>query len=46
MTTQSTPAVLIERSNRLGADPLTPNYAGGNSSATGEASDPVTSQPA
>ena len=45
MTTQSTPAALIERSNRLGADPRTTNYAGGNTSAKGEAIDPVTSQP-
>ena len=41
----STPAELIERSNRLGADPRTTNYAGGNTSAKGEAIDPVTSQP-
>jgi rhamnulose-1-phosphate aldolase/alcohol dehydrogenase len=45
MTTQTTPAQLIERSNRLGADPRTTNYAGGNTSAKGEAIDPVTSQP-
>ncbi len=41
----STPGELIERSNRLGADPRTTNYAGGNTSAKGEAVDPVTSQP-
>jgi rhamnulose-1-phosphate aldolase/alcohol dehydrogenase len=45
MTTQTTPAQLIERSNRLGADPRTTNYAGGNTSAKGQAIDPVTSQP-
>jgi rhamnulose-1-phosphate aldolase/alcohol dehydrogenase len=43
--TPSTPGELIERSNRLGADPRTTNYAGGNTSAKGEAIDPVTSQP-
>jgi len=44
-TTTSTPAELIVRSNRLGADPRTTNYAGGNTSAKGKAIDPVTSQP-
>ncbi len=33
---------LLERSNRLGADPRNTNYAGGNTSAKGTASDPVT----
>jgi rhamnulose-1-phosphate aldolase/alcohol dehydrogenase len=33
---------LIARSNRLGADPRTTNYAGGNTSAKGAAPDPVT----
>jgi rhamnulose-1-phosphate aldolase/alcohol dehydrogenase len=33
---------LIARSNRLGADPRNTNYAGGNTSAKGEATDPVT----
>jgi rhamnulose-1-phosphate aldolase/alcohol dehydrogenase len=37
---------LIGRSNRLGADPTTTNYAGGNTSAKGTAIDPVTGQPA
>jgi rhamnulose-1-phosphate aldolase/alcohol dehydrogenase len=37
---------LIARSNRLGADPATTNYAGGNTSAKGTATDPVTGQPA
>jgi rhamnose utilization protein RhaD (predicted bifunctional aldolase and dehydrogenase) len=36
---------LIERSNRLGADPRNTNYAGGNTSAKAEATDPVTGQP-
>jgi rhamnulose-1-phosphate aldolase/alcohol dehydrogenase len=36
---------LIARSNRLGADPTTTNYAGGNTSAKGSATDPVTGQP-
>ncbi|MGB3828761.1 MAG: bifunctional aldolase/short-chain dehydrogenase [Ornithinimicrobium sp.] len=33
---------LIERSNRLGADPRNTNYAGGNTSAKGTLTDPVT----
>jgi rhamnulose-1-phosphate aldolase/alcohol dehydrogenase len=33
---------LVARSNRLGADPRTTNYAGGNTSAKGTAIDPVT----
>jgi rhamnulose-1-phosphate aldolase/alcohol dehydrogenase len=45
MAPQTTPASLIGRSNRLGADPRNTNYAGGNTSAKGEAIDPVTSQP-
>ncbi|GGM44307.1 bifunctional aldolase/short-chain dehydrogenase [Dactylosporangium sucinum] len=36
---------LIERSNRLGADPRNTNYAGGNTSAKGTATDPVTGGP-
>jgi rhamnulose-1-phosphate aldolase/alcohol dehydrogenase len=39
-------AALIERSNRLGSDPRNTNYAGGNTSAKGEVTDPVTGQPA
>jgi rhamnulose-1-phosphate aldolase/alcohol dehydrogenase len=35
-------AALLERSNRLGADPRNTNYAGGNTSAKGTAPDPVT----
>ncbi|GAA4623608.1 bifunctional rhamnulose-1-phosphate aldolase/short-chain dehydrogenase [Cellulomonas oligotrophica] len=39
----STPAEqLIARSNRLGSDPRVTNYAGGNTSAKGTATDPVT----
>src|SRR4051794_31644340 len=41
----STPQELIERSNRLGADPKNTNYAGGNTSAKGTVTDPVTSKP-
>ncbi|MER5700924.1 bifunctional aldolase/short-chain dehydrogenase [Micromonospora sp. NPDC002296] len=36
---------LIARSNRLGADRTTTNYAGGNTSARGEDTDPVTGGP-
>ncbi|MEY9211960.1 bifunctional rhamnulose-1-phosphate aldolase/short-chain dehydrogenase [Thermobifida halotolerans] len=36
---------LIERSNRLGADPRNTNYAGGNTSAKGTDTDPVTGDP-
>jgi rhamnulose-1-phosphate aldolase/alcohol dehydrogenase len=36
---------LIARSNRLGADPRNTNYAGGNTSAKGTATDPVTGSP-
>ncbi|NUR06715.1 MAG: bifunctional rhamnulose-1-phosphate aldolase/short-chain dehydrogenase, partial [Nocardioidaceae bacterium] len=45
MSQRDTPAELIARSNRLGADPRNTNYAGGNTSAKGEVTDPVTSQP-
>ncbi|MDM4763951.1 bifunctional aldolase/short-chain dehydrogenase [Galbitalea sp. SE-J8] len=38
-------AELIARSNRLGADPRITNYAGGNTSAKGTATDPVTGEP-
>jgi rhamnulose-1-phosphate aldolase/alcohol dehydrogenase len=37
---------LLERSNRLGADPRNTNYAGGNTSAKGSEIDPVTGEPA
>ncbi len=43
--TNPTAATLIERSNRLGADPKNTNYAGGNTSAKGTDTDPVTGQP-
>ena len=36
---------LIARSNRLGADPRNTNYAGGNTSAKGRETDPVTGEP-
>jgi rhamnulose-1-phosphate aldolase/alcohol dehydrogenase len=36
---------LIARSNRLGADPRNTNYAGGNTSAKGTETDPVTGRP-
>src|SRR5919202_1402895 len=36
---------LLARSNRLGADPTTTNYAGGNTSAKGSETDPVTGKP-
>ena len=36
---------LLERSNRLGADPRNTNYAGGNTSAKGSETDPVTGEP-
>jgi rhamnulose-1-phosphate aldolase/alcohol dehydrogenase len=39
-------AALVARSNRLGSDPRNTNYAGGNTSAKGTATDPVTGQPA
>ena len=43
----SNPAVtdLLGRSNRLGADPRNTNYAGGNTSAKGAETDPVTGAP-
>jgi rhamnulose-1-phosphate aldolase/alcohol dehydrogenase len=42
MTTPAPVRDLLARSNRLGADPTTTNYAGGNTSATGTATDPAT----
>jgi len=46
MSNHTNPAVaaLIERSNRLGSDPKNTNYAGGNTSAKGTETDPVTGQ--
>jgi rhamnose utilization protein RhaD (predicted bifunctional aldolase and dehydrogenase) len=38
-------AQLIARSNRLGADPRNTNFAGGNTSAKGSDTDPVTGEP-
>lgn len=45
--TSTNPAVadLIARSNRLGSDPQNTNYAGGNTSAKGVETDPVTGEP-
>ena len=45
--TASNPTVadLVARSNRLGSDPRNTNYAGGNTSAKGSETDPVTGQP-
>lgn len=48
MTHPAVPRVvedLIARSHRLGADPRNTNYAGGNTSAKGTATDPVTGEP-
>ncbi|MFF9525059.1 bifunctional aldolase/short-chain dehydrogenase [Streptomyces achromogenes] len=42
MTTHPSVAALLSRSHRLGADPRNTNYAGGNASAKGTATDPVT----
>ncbi|NBH12094.1 bifunctional aldolase/short-chain dehydrogenase [Amycolatopsis sp. SID8362] len=40
------PEELVARSNALGADPRNTNYAGGNTSAKGSVTDPVTGTPA
>jgi rhamnulose-1-phosphate aldolase/alcohol dehydrogenase len=45
MMTNPAAAALIARSNRLGADPKNTNYAGGNTSAKGVGTDPVTGEP-
>jgi rhamnulose-1-phosphate aldolase/alcohol dehydrogenase len=45
MSTVSPVDDLLARSHRLGADPTTTNYAGGNTSAKGTATDPVTGRP-
>ena len=42
---QSPAQELIARSNRLGSDPKNTNYAGGNTSAKGTETDPVTGEP-
>ncbi|RDV45695.1 bifunctional rhamnulose-1-phosphate aldolase/short-chain dehydrogenase [Leifsonia sp. ku-ls] len=44
-STNETVAALIARSNRLGSDPANTNYAGGNTSAKGVETDPVTGEP-
>lgn len=44
MTQNPAAAALISRSNRLGADPKNTNYAGGNTSAKGTETDPVTGE--
>ena len=41
---EATVAALLARSNRLGADPANTNYAGGNTSAKGTATDPATDE--
>ncbi|MGP9536378.1 bifunctional aldolase/short-chain dehydrogenase [Brachybacterium sp. AOP43-C2-M15] len=43
-TARETIDQLLTRSNALGADPTTTNYAGGNTSAKGADTDPVTGQ--
>ena len=43
--TNSVVSDLLGRSNRLGADPRNTNYAGGNTSAKGTDTDPVTGAP-
>ncbi|MGO4599551.1 bifunctional aldolase/short-chain dehydrogenase [Terrabacter sp. 2RAF25] len=43
--TNTAVAELLARSNRLGADPRNTNYAGGNTSAKGAETDPVTGEP-
>ena len=43
--TNSAVSALISRSNRLGSDPKNTNYAGGNTSAKGLQTDPVTGEP-
>ncbi|MGV8877185.1 MAG: bifunctional aldolase/short-chain dehydrogenase [Rhodoglobus sp.] len=43
--TNPTAAQLIARSNRLGSDARVTNYAGGNTSAKGTDTDPVTGEP-
>ena len=45
MSTPSEVAQLVGRSNRLGSDPRNTNYAGGNTSAKGVVTDPVTAAP-
>ncbi|MGW3729103.1 bifunctional rhamnulose-1-phosphate aldolase/short-chain dehydrogenase, partial [Streptomyces sp. NPDC000851] len=42
MATHPEAAALLARSHRLGSDPRNTNYAGGNASAKGTDTDPVT----
>ncbi|MFF9219206.1 bifunctional aldolase/short-chain dehydrogenase [Streptomyces viridosporus] len=42
MSTHPAAAALLARSHRLGSDPRNTNYAGGNASAKGTSTDPVT----
>ncbi|WP_037603467.1 bifunctional rhamnulose-1-phosphate aldolase/short-chain dehydrogenase [Streptacidiphilus rugosus] len=44
MTLHPAVEALLARSNRLGSDPRNTNYAGGNTSAKGTVTDPVTGQ--
>lgn len=46
MAQNKTVKELVARSNRLGANPRNTNYAGGNTSAKGKETDPVTGEPA
>lgn len=45
MSTHPDVAALLERSHRLGSDPRNTNFAGGNASAKGWGTDPVTTEP-
>ncbi|WP_199280894.1 bifunctional aldolase/short-chain dehydrogenase [Salinibacterium sp. CAN_S4] len=45
MGSMSAASELVARSNRLGSDPRVTNYAGGNTSAKGIETDPVTGEP-
>ncbi|PZF10039.1 bifunctional rhamnulose-1-phosphate aldolase/short-chain dehydrogenase [Curtobacterium sp. MCPF17_011] len=45
MDADTTISALLGRSNALGADPRVTNYAGGNTSAKGVGTDPVTGEP-
>ncbi len=44
LNVNETVAQLVTRSNRLGSDPRNTNYAGGNTSAKGSETDPVTGE--
>ncbi|WP_084124101.1 bifunctional rhamnulose-1-phosphate aldolase/short-chain dehydrogenase [Demequina sp. NBRC 110054] len=44
MTVPTVADALIDRSNRLGSDPKNTNFAGGNTSAKGTATDPATGE--